>query len=38
VVSCFFDVPTSTCEGCGPLNQAQGRCTNACAAPPANGQ
>src|SRR5262245_8504035 len=32
--SCFYvDGPIPSCQGCGPVNQAAGLCTNQCARP-----
>jgi hypothetical protein len=31
--SCFYSVDNGDCEGCGPTNQAEGLCSNTCAAP-----
>jgi hypothetical protein len=30
VTSCFYDVDSDSCEGCGPFNQAEGLCMNEC--------
>lgn len=30
VTSCFYDADNDSCEGCGPFNQADGVCMNAC--------
>jgi hypothetical protein len=33
VVSCFYDGSHQTCEGCGPVNQSAGACSNECDGP-----
>jgi hypothetical protein len=31
--TCFYDAASQTCQGCGPLNEIEGRCDNTCLPP-----